>query len=56
MVKLPDEPQLWQVKFKSGQGQQIAGTSEGDVRKKMVKIYGEDYEIESVEPIAPTET
>lgn len=45
---LLDEPQMWQVKFKSGQGQQVAGASADEVRALMATHYGEDYEIDSI--------
>jgi len=46
---------LFQVKFKSGQGQQMTGASADAVRAEMVRIYGEDYEILSIEEIKPVE-
>lgn len=45
---LKDEPQMWQVKFKSGQGQQVAGSSADEVRALMAAHYGEDYAIDSI--------
>ena len=46
---------LFQVKFKSGQGQQVAATTADEVRAQMVKTYGEEYEILSIEEIKPVE-
>jgi hypothetical protein len=48
---LADAPQMWQVKFKSGQGQQVAGGSADEVRALMAKHYGEDYEIDRIDEI-----
>ena len=48
-----DEPKRWQVKFKSGQGQQVALPTEAAVRKHMTDVYGPEYEIESVTEITP---
>ncbi len=42
------EPTRWQVKFKSGQGQQVVAGSADDARVAMAKLYGEDYAIESI--------
>lgn len=59
----PDDPyhhaaqrKMWQVMFKSGQGQQIAGDSEDAIRSAMVKQYGEDYEIVSIVPVPVEES
>ena len=48
---VPVEVTKFQVKFKSGQGQQVVAESAEDVRAQMVKTYGEDYEILSIEEI-----
>lgn len=42
---------LFQVKFKSGQGQQVPAETAEEARAMMVAHYGEDYEIESVEEL-----
>lgn len=47
----PDEPKMWQVKFKSGQGQQVAGPSANAVRALMATHYGADYEVLSIVPL-----
>ena len=47
----PVEPKLWQVKFASGQGQQIHAPSADAVREMMVTHYGLDHEIESILPV-----
>ncbi len=38
----------WQVKFKSGQGQQVQAATADEARAAMVKCYGEEYEIDSI--------
>jgi hypothetical protein len=48
---LTDEPKMWQVKFKSGQGQQVAGPSADAVRALMATHYGADYEVLSIVPL-----
>lgn len=45
------EPKLWQVTFKSGQGEQVPGTGADVVRGLMEKRYGKDYEIVSILPV-----
>jgi hypothetical protein len=47
-IVIPPEPKLWQVRFKSGQGQQVRGANADVVRALMVKTYGADYEILSI--------
>jgi len=42
---------LFQVKFKSGQGQQVAAKDADTVRAQMVKTYGPEYVILSIEEI-----
>lgn len=48
---LETQPTRWQVKFKSGHGQQVPGASADEVRALMAKTYGEDYEIESIQEV-----
>ncbi len=45
---LVEEPKRWQIKFKSGQGQQVTHPSAEAAREWAVGHYGEDYEIESI--------
>lgn len=45
------EPKLWQVIFKSGQGEQVAGNGADAVRGLIEKRYGKDYEIVSILPV-----
>ena len=49
----PDTRKVFQVKFASGQGQQVPAASADEVRAMMVKHYGADYEIESIEEVKP---
>lgn len=46
---------MFQVKFKSGQGQQVPAPSAEHVRAEMVRVYGEDYAIESIEEVKKAE-
>lgn len=48
-----DDAKLFQVKFKSGHGEQVHGASADEVRALMEKNYGAEYEILSVEDITP---
>lgn len=52
---MADDKKLFQVKFESGQGEQILADDEAAVRAQIEKNYGEDYAktVTSVQDITP---
>lgn len=50
-IVMAEEHPRWQIKFKSGQGQQVTAATADEARAWAVGHYGEDYAIESIEPV-----